>query len=94
MFSEFGKFWLAQIFGEYVSWVLATLYVKKKYFPLCYEIMNSVIPNVNVLISRFGDRVVGHKNRALIVSTDLYRAEIVAKFKKNRMNPNALATAI
>jgi len=53
-----------------------------------------VIPNVNVLISRFGDRVVGHKNRALIVSTDLYRAEIVAKFKKNRMNPNALATAI
>jgi len=53
-----------------------------------------MIPNVDVLISRFGDRVVGHKNRALIVSTDLYRTKIVAKFKENRTNPNTLVTAI
>jgi len=94
LFSEFGKFWLAQIFGEYVSWVLATFYVKKGYFPLCHEITNSMIPNINMLILRFSNRVVGHKNRALIISTDLYRAEIVAKFKKNRMNLNVLATVI
>jgi len=56
--------------------------------------LNEVCDSGNVLISRFSNRVAGHKNRALIVSTDLYRAKIVAKFKENRTNPSALATAI
>lgn len=61
---------------------------------MSYKIINSIVSNINIFVSRFGNRVTGHKNRALIITTDLYRTEIVTKFNEDRTDPNTLVTTI
>jgi len=56
--------------------------------------MNGMIPHINIFVSRFGNGITGHKNKALIIAANLYRTKIVTKFNKNRADPNTLATTI
>ena len=58
------------------------------------DLMNVVIPDVDVLRSLFSDWIRGDKNQALVISADRDSRQVVAELPQKGMHPDYLAATI
>ena len=92
--SKLKELHRTQVFGQQIRGIVITIDEVDFCQATVNDLVNVVIPDIDVLRSLLSDQVRGDKNRALVISADRDGRQVVAELPQKGMHPDYLAATI
>ena len=92
--SKLKELHRTQVLGQQICGIIIT--INEVYFcqAAVNDLVNVVVPDIDVLRSLFSDRIRGDKNRALVIAADRDGRQVVAELPQKGMHPDYFAATI